>query len=767
MRKVLAIITIVITLIGLTDNVFAGPLPGDSLSLLLWRGEHRRALEISLASKKVSNRYFIGWKKGLSNQNDIFTIAAKDFLFFKMATVQDTLPPPDALPFERCIALGLALFENGKKGEAKRYLEVNEGKVGSILPTIDIYRRLFLSELYIESGEYRRATEIIEPLFTGELTSTSPIFLRLLPVLEKMCKFYLKASSMAGARDIRKIGEGLIAICNECPSIVLTVAWDYLCIGEMDKSKELFLSIDKLIEEKDVKIYIKMFKGLYSGKRSLKEDELYRVANILIENGLYSEAREVLKIISKDFHRSYRLSLLWANLFFYSGELRKAELKYRRIFKSQAPVDIKRDALYALSNLYNRKKNYKRSAYYFRKFAMYYPADARALTALNLSARLYLRAGMRSKARGSFYEILKRTDGGKVYRDAIKALASLQILYGSDKRIYRYLKDYIGNAGGTDDPAIYYWLYRVSTNLEERDKIKSTLNERFPLSIYTYFVNNGGERGTQLNVIDIGVDTSLYKLEQIEMQTFFDLVTRKIGSINLNDTRVKAIRILVMSGFIKEGAELAKVFIDVYKGDDNFLFSIYIYTRAIGMIDVSLRAISELYYRGKAPGSKLLLYPIAFTDYVERYAKSWNLPASLILSVMREESAFDKYAKSNAGALGLMQLMPSTAFWVSDMLGLSMIDSTELQYPEVSINLGSFYLSRLAKKDRWSIVSVLASYNAGRGRMKRWIHKYKPWKNSMCAVETIGPIETRNFVRRVIGSLFAYLNLYGLYKDGI
>jgi len=767
MRKELATVILILTIVNVIGNVFAGPLPGDSLSLLLWRGEHRKALKVSLASKTVTNGYPIEWENTLSNQNDIFTTAAEDFLFSKMADVQNALPQPDEIPLERCIALGLALFRCGKKGEAKRYLEVNVGGKGSILPVIDVYRRLFLSELYIESGEYKKATEIIESLFTGEQISISPIFLRCLPVSKKICTLYIEASSLAGARDIHKVGERLISICNQCPSVVLKLAWDYFCIGEIDKSRELFLSIDKLIEEQDIKIYIQLFEGLYSRKRSLDENELYRVANILIRNGLYNEARKVLKIISKDFHRSYRLSLLWANLFFYSGELRKAELRYRRIFRSQAPVDIKRDALYALSSLYNREKEYKKSAYYFRKFAMYYPDDARALTALSLSARLYLREGMISKARGSFYEILNRSEGGRVYKDAIKTLSSLQILYRGDNRIYRYLKDYINSPDGIDDPAIYYWSYRVSPDLKEREKIRSTLIRRFPLSLYTYFASKKRGEGTELNTVDIGVDINLYDLERIEMQKFLELVSRKMDGTNLDDMRIRAVRILVMSGFIKEGAELAKVFIDAYRSDDSFLFSIYFYTRAIGMIDVSLRAISELYYRGKAPGSRLLLYPIAFTDYVEGCAKRWNLPATLILSVMREESAFDRYAESNAGALGLMQLMPSTALWVSDMLGLRMIDSAELKYPEVSINLGSFYLSRLAKKDRWSIVSVLASYNAGRGRMKRWIHKYKPWKNSMCAVEAIGPLETRNFVRRVIGSLFAYLNLYGLYRDGI
>ena len=185
------------------------------------------------------------------------------------------------------------------------------------------------------------------------------------------------------------------------------------------------------------------------------------------------------------------------------------------------------------------------------------------------------------------------------------------------------------------------------------------------------------------------------------------------------------------------------------------------------MVDVSLKAISKLYYMGKYTGSEKLLYPIAFTDYVETFAGKWNLPPVLVLAVIREESGFNRYAKSRAGARGLMQLMPSTALWIAEYAGLKIEEEEKLYDPEVSINLGSFYLSRLEKKDSGAIVSVLASYNAGRGRMKKWIKRYRPLNNSMCAVETIGPVETRNFVRRVVGSLFSYVRQYGLCKDCI
>ena len=77
-------------------------------------------------------------------------------------------------------------------------------------------------------------------------------------------------------------------------------------------------------------------------------------------------------------------------------------------------------------------------------------------------------------------------------------------------------------------------------------------------------------------------------------------------------------------------------------------------------------------------------------------AEEFDIDKNLIMAVAKTESGFDAKAKSRAGAVGVMQLMPSTAKWVSDELGIDYSEE-KLVDPKVNIKLGSYYLSHLIK----------------------------------------------------------------------
>jgi soluble lytic murein transglycosylase len=149
-----------------------------------------------------------------------------------------------------------------------------------------------------------------------------------------------------------------------------------------------------------------------------------------------------------------------------------------------------------------------------------------------------------------------------------------------------------------------------------------------------------------------------------------------------------------------------------------------------------------------------LRYPYAYWDIVEPVSQQHDIDPLLVLSVMREESTFDPGAKSTAGALGLMQLMPQTAFQLNRNLHLKITNTSHVWNIKNNIHIGAFYLSTLVK-EFGSCAYALAAYNAGEEKVRKWIQKGN-YKSIDEFIEDIPYSETRNYVKRVMTTLFEY-----------
>ncbi len=138
---------------------------------------------------------------------------------------------------------------------------------------------------------------------------------------------------------------------------------------------------------------------------------------------------------------------------------------------------------------------------------------------------------------------------------------------------------------------------------------------------------------------------------------------------------------------------------------------------------------------------------------------------ALLLSVMRQESAFDPAAVSSAGARGLMQLMPATAKSVAKRNGFTYQRDLLIDDPDYNIRLGSAYLASLLSDYGGSYVLALAAYNAGPSRVRQWIADHgDPRSANVDAVDWVERIafsETRNYVQRIMETLAFYRHRLG------
>jgi len=154
------------------------------------------------------------------------------------------------------------------------------------------------------------------------------------------------------------------------------------------------------------------------------------------------------------------------------------------------------------------------------------------------------------------------------------------------------------------------------------------------------------------------------------------------------------------------------------------------------------------------------LYPREYSELVEKYAKQYDVPENLVYAVIRTESSFNPKAVSRAGAVGLMQMMPSTFRWLTDDILAEGLEDDALYEPEVNIRYGTYYLRRMYDRyGDWE--TALASYNAGSGNVDSWLLDpvLTDWRGDLIT-ESIPFEETKNYVKKVVKAYDAYNRLY-------
>ena len=148
-----------------------------------------------------------------------------------------------------------------------------------------------------------------------------------------------------------------------------------------------------------------------------------------------------------------------------------------------------------------------------------------------------------------------------------------------------------------------------------------------------------------------------------------------------------------------------------------------------------------------------LIYPLHYYDLVEKY-KAENNPI-ILESIIKEESHFNPYAQSIAGASGLMQLMPKTYSEIAKSIGVG----SDIFSSENNIKAGSTYYYRLKKSLGNKDLYAISAYNGGIGSVTNWFSKLV-YSDIDEFVEQIPYPETKNYVKKVFRSYWVYGNIY-------
>jgi soluble lytic murein transglycosylase len=150
--------------------------------------------------------------------------------------------------------------------------------------------------------------------------------------------------------------------------------------------------------------------------------------------------------------------------------------------------------------------------------------------------------------------------------------------------------------------------------------------------------------------------------------------------------------------------------------------------------------------------------PLTNANVIRKQAAEKHLDPALIAGVIYAETKFEPHP-SSAGAEGLMQLLPATAYFIAHRSGGSSFTESDLATPAINVAYGSYYLRYLLDHYDDNEMLAVAAYNAGLANVDRWVADARD-EGKKLSVAAIPFGETREYVRRVLSAKQAYRTIY-------
>ena len=154
----------------------------------------------------------------------------------------------------------------------------------------------------------------------------------------------------------------------------------------------------------------------------------------------------------------------------------------------------------------------------------------------------------------------------------------------------------------------------------------------------------------------------------------------------------------------------------------------------------------------------MYFYPIANWIPLNKYM----IDKSLVFAFIHQESTFNQNAKSRMGAIGLMQLMPNTAKFISKNKEIKRGNMQLLKNPIINIEHGQLFIQHLLslKLIDENLIYLATAYNAGSGNLKKWLSEINHEDDSLLFMESIPSRETRTFIERILANYWIYKNQF-------
>ena len=258
------------------------------------------------------------------------------------------------------------------------------------------------------------------------------------------------------------------------------------------------------------------------------------------------------------------------------------------------------------------------------------------------------------------------------------------------------------------------------------------------LEISTENINNFyGIIGLESKGQDIKIDFSLPKISD----KFFEWIKLKKGGR-------RSLALLQIGNWTEAGRELRYLYEEC---PEDLKLDMMVFAANYNMPSLSFR-LADLHRKETGKILYGALFPLINSNF------EFIVEETLLLSIIRKESGFYPLAKSRAKAIGLMQLLPSTAAFISKDRKYRGRNKHHLFNPEKNLLLGQDYINYLFSEPhiKGSLIKMLAAYNAGPGNLRKWLNQINHQDDIFLLIESIPSRETRSYIKGVLYYMYIY-----------
>lgn len=327
------------------------------------------------------------------------------------------------------------------------------------------------------------------------------------------------------------------------------------------------------------------------------------------------------------------------------------------------------------------------------------------------------------------------------------------VLWGRDDDALKTFDEYVRRYPDGDwKTNSLFWSAKILDKrgrVEDRNAKVAQLVAEYPYSYYAYRAKELWKVGTGFSASRIAtfpdLDAELAKVDEPRLAT-----VRELQSIGLDRAAAREMKVLASKYEDNLGVQFTLA--DVYvRGGEPF--------KANGVLQRRFREFVR--HGGENIPRRFweILFPLAYWDAIRAEAERRGHDPYLLASIIRQESGFEPTTVSNAGAVGLMQIMPEEAARIGEAGGLGAITREDLFDPQKNVAAGAAEYSQKLAAMNDNPVLAIAAYNAGETAVRQWMER-TPAADADLFIESIPYAETRLYVKTVTRNRNEYRRIY-------
>ena len=640
-----------------------------------------------------------------------------------------------------------AICERGLGMPERAY--VNLTRLLGAEPLLDDYRRLWMARSLQQMGDEAAATAAYEDLL---LSSNMPAVL-------DSARLYVATLYTASKRfglSLELYRHQLERNAAQAPELLFRIARIHDIAGQPREAEEARLELMEKYPARrpalDALPYVKRGKG--PRKRHAR-------GLVYLEHGRQRQAIREFSAFLKaypDHELAEDVQYLLARAQLKQGQYRLAWKTFEKVHERYAQPA----ALYRIGGIQVRLDRDSDAVATYARLVELYPDDDLAHKALWQAAKSAERHN-NFEAAAELYLSLADGYPNTDYSDEARwSVAFMQYCLGNYDSALRLFRE---TATSAQEPHIIdqslFWAGKLSRRLEledEADELFAEAADGFPRSYYsTRAVSLGYGPDRTLAEIQLALGIGVVDSENSTWNAAADIA----GADHL-----KRADLLLQLG-LRGHAEMELLNAEkLNSGDTEALRVIRDCYETLGILNRALVLTTKIVATNEDEDDIFRLYPGYYWEQIVAAAREADVDPYLVVSVMRQESFFNKLAVSRAGAVGLMQIMPQTGRRIARSMGVKPFDRRLLFDPDTSIRFGSRYLGDQVKSFMAGSTSGiglelgLAAYNAGPHIARQWLERF-PHKDADAFVERIPYKETRLYVKKVLRNYTIYKTLLG------